>query len=173
MVPVENNYCQDCWDCTLHFTYTLEWVSVFYHVWSTLSEVCWATERSSTFRLSACFNIAVTHWCSWHQAASPLLIRQPGGWRCATSGDGHLRVCCLQLLDSLFCWRSSGQHFNSQISCCSSVLHWAARAWPLLTQPWRGAWGGRVQPGSLLWLWRRTLMSCMLFLNLLEVVKGH
>ncbi len=109
-------------------------------------------------------------WFSWHHAASPFRIRQPWGWRSAASGDGHLRVCCLQLLVSSFCWRSSGQHCSNQASCCRRVVHWAASSWPLLTQPWREAWGGREQPGSSLWLWRWAWTAWTPFVSLLEVV---
>lgn len=140
-----------------------------YHVWRTPSEIGCAAQSSSTFRLCVCSSIVVTRWCSWHHAASPLLIKQPGGCRCAASGDGHLRVCCLQLLTSSF-WRSSGQQCSNQASCCKRVLHWAASAWPLFTQSWREAWGGRVQPGSSLWLCRWALMPWTLSVSLLGEV---
>lgn len=178
IVPVENNNNNMCCILFLSFVITtfrfhsqINSVIVCYHVCSTLSEVCCATLSSSTFRLWVCFNIAVTRWFSWHQAASPLRIRQPGGCRWAASGDGHLSVCCLQLLVSSFCWGSSGQHCSSQASCCRRVLHWAARDCPLLTQPWREAWGGSVQPASALWFWRWVLTSWTLLVSLLCVVR--
>lgn len=128
-------------------------ILVFYHVRSILSEVCCATLSSSTFRLWLCLSSVFKCWSSLSQTGSPLRIRQPGGWRCAARGDGHLRVCCQWSLASSFCWRSSRQHWCSHASCCRRVVHWAAISWPLLTQSSRDAWGGRLQLESSLCIW--------------------
>lgn len=146
---------------------------LLYHVKSSPSEVCCAALQSSVFRPSLSFNTAFTCWFSLCQAASPFRMRQPGGCRCAVKGERQLKLCCLQLPVSSFCWGSTGQHWSNQVSCCKTVVHWTASVLPLLSQSCNDLCGGRLQPGSLVFLCSWAFKLWMAFVCLLVVGSGQ